>query len=103
MIEPVLREKKRYVIFEVEKKMDYDTIKEKIFKEALTFLGQKGTGEAGLILLPELWNGRRGVIRVKHNMVNELKVVLGLIKGCKIKPLKTTGTLKKAKKIMEEI
>lgn len=101
MIEPVLREKKRYVIFEVDKKVDYETIKEKIFKEALAFLGQKGTGEIGLLFPPELWNGKKGIIRVKHNMVNELKVILGLIKEYKIKPLKTTGTLKKAKKIME--
>ena len=102
MIEPVLREKKRYVVFEIEGRTDYETIKEKIFKEALTFLGQKGTGEAGIIFLPELWNGRRGVIRVKHKMVNELKITLGLIKDYNIKPVKTTGTLKKAKKIMEK-
>ncbi len=102
MIEPVLREKKRYIIFKIEGRVDYETMKEKIFKETFTFLGQKGAGEAGIIFLPELWNGRRGIIRVKHKMVNELKVVLGLIKDYNVKPINTTGTLKKAKRLMEK-
>jgi|GEM_PF-1363359 len=102
MIEPVLREKKRYIVFETMKEQSYEVVKSKVYKESLAFLGEKGTGEMGLIFLPEHWNGHRGVIRVNHNKTNELKVVLGLIKGMKTKTIKTTGSLKKTRELMEK-
>lgn len=102
MLEPALREKKRYVVFETLKKRPYNEVKGKLYKELLAFLGEKGTGEMGLIFLPEHWKGQRGVIRVSHKKVNELKMIIGLIKEMKAKTIKTTGSLKKAKKLMEE-
>ena len=95
MIEPALREKKRYVVIETLEKKTYQEVKKNIYKEILAFLGEKGTGEMGLIFLPEHWNGRKGIIRVNNQKVNELKVVLGLIKEMKTKTIKTTGSLKK--------
>ncbi|MBD3312525.1 hypothetical protein GF352_03675 [archaeon] len=102
MLEPALREKKRYIIIETRKKRTYKEVKSKLYKESLAFLGEKGTGEMGLIFLPEHWNGKRGVVRVSHKKTSELKMIIGLIKGLKTKTIKTTGSLKKAKKIMEE-
>ncbi|MFA5405891.1 MAG: Rpp14/Pop5 family protein [Candidatus Nanoarchaeia archaeon] len=100
MLDPALREKKRYVVFETLEDKAYETVKDNIYKESLAFLGEKGTGEMGLIFLPEHWSNKRGIVRVNYLMVNELKIVLGLIKGMKTKTIKTTGSLKKAKKIM---
>ena len=102
MIEPSLREKKRYIVFETMKEQTYDKIKSKLYKESLAFLGEKGTGELGLIFLPEHWSGQRGVVRVNHQKVNEFKVILGLIKNLKAKTIKTTGSLKKAKSYMRK-
>jgi RNase P/RNase MRP subunit POP5 len=102
MIEPALREKKRYVVFEVSKEKTAREVRSKLYKEALAFLGEKGLGEMGLMFLPEYWDGRIGVIRVNHKKVNELKMVLGLIKGMETKTIKTTGSLKKTKKIIKE-
>jgi len=102
MIEPALREKKRYIIFETLKERPYNEVKSKVYKGALAFLGEKGTGEMGLIFLPEHWTGRRGVIRVSHKKTNELKIILGLNNEMKAKTIKTTGSLKKAKTIMKE-
>ncbi len=102
MLEPALREKKRYVVFGTLKEWSYNEVKDKIYKECLAFLGEKGTGEMGLVFLPEHWNKKKGVIRVNYLMANELKVVLGLVKDLKTKTIKTTGSLQKAKKIMME-
>ncbi len=100
MIEPSLREKKRYIVIETLKEHAYDEIKSNIYKECLAFLGEKGTGELGLLFLKEHWNKRFGIIRVNHKKVNEFKMVIGLTKEIKAKTIKTTGSLKKAKKII---
>ncbi len=101
MIEPALREKKRYVIIKTNKKVDFNQLKENIYKELIAFLGVKGTGEMNLLILPELWREDKGVIKVKHDKVNELKFVLGLITNFKTKTIKTTGSLTKAKRLLE--
>ncbi len=100
MIEPSLREKKRYIIIETMNKIDFETIKDNIYKECFAFLGDKGTGELGLIFLKEFWNDKRGIIRVNHKKTNEFKMILGFL-GVKTKTIKTSGSLKKAKKFME--
>ena len=98
MIEPALREKKRYVIIETIERVSYNELKSNLYKESLAFLGEKGTGELGLIFLPEHWNGLKGVLRVSHKKTNELKTILGLM-SIKTKTIKTTGSLKKAKEL----
>ena len=100
MIEPVLREKKRYLVFEVDKHLSFEAVNDSIIKSCLAFLGEKGLGEAGLILLKELWTGNKGVIRIANNRVNEVKTCLGLVKDFNTKTLKTTGTIKKAKQLV---
>ena len=100
MIEPALRERKRYIVIETIKEVDYKTLKDNIYKECLVFYGEKGTGEIGLIFLKEHWNGRRGIVRVNNKKTNEFKFILGLL-AFKTKTIKTSGSLKKAKSIME--
>ena len=45
MIEPALREKKRYIVIETLEEQSYKEVKDNIYKESLAFLGEKGTGE----------------------------------------------------------
>lgn len=98
MIEPGLRERKRYIVFETRKKKTFSEVKSKIYKAAIAFLGEKGLGETGLIFLKEHWIGQKGIIRASHKKVDELKFILGLTSELKAKTIKTTGSLKKAKK-----
>jgi len=101
MIEPSLREKKRYYVIETLNKSRYPEVKDNLYKTALEFLGEKGTGELGLIFLNEHWNGKKGIIRVSIKKGNEFKTVLGLM-SLKTKTIKTTGSLIKSKKYMKE-
>lgn len=104
MFKPSVRERKRYIVFSIQNKerQTFENVEKAIKKQGLDFLGEKGLGEAGLIFPPELWNGKRGVIRVSNKKVNEAIISLALIKEFIIIPEKTCGMIKKAKRLMEE-
>jgi len=78
---PSLREKKRYLVFEViskEKIKDAASVSNAIFHSSLQFLGQFGVAKAGLIVLNNKWNPelQRGIVRVGHKHVDALKAAL---------------------------
>ncbi len=78
---PSLREKKRYIVFEVisqEKISDANAISEAILNSSLKFLGQLGTAKAGLMVLNNKWNPsmQRGIIRVSHKHIDAIKAAL---------------------------
>lgn len=104
---PSLREKKRYVAFEVlsEKTLSADAknIQHAIWDTALSFLGERHVSKAGLFMLPNMYQPQmqRGIIRVNHTGVDDLKAVLALVQQIQNQPviLKTVGVsgiLKKA-------
>ena len=96
---PSLREKKRYVVFDI-KTDDFDKKKiENIIAEtALKFMGEFGISKAGFMILSDSWNGKKGIIKIGSKYVDEIKLVLGLIKGnIIVNTLGVSGTLKKAK------
>ena len=78
---PSLREKKRYLVFEVisnEKINDFEAVSNAIWHCSLQFLGQLGTAKAGIIPLGNKWNNetQRGIIKVSHKHVDALKAAL---------------------------
>ena len=78
---PSLREKKRYLVFEViskEKINNAETISNAIWHCSLQFLGQLGTAKAGLIVLNNKWDSKlqRGIIKVSHKHVDAVKAAL---------------------------
>ena len=103
---PSLREKKRYLVFEVmskEKINDFDAVSSSIWECSLKFLGKLGAAKAGIIVLNNKWNQelQRGIIKVGHRHVDELKAAL--IFGSKIsnndvifRSVGVSGILKKA-------
>ena len=103
---PSLREKKRYLVFEVmsqEKINDFDAVSSSIWECSLKFLGKLGTAKAGIIVLNNKWNQelQRGIIKVGHRHVDELKSAL--IFGSKIsnkdvifRSIGVSGIIKKA-------
>ena len=105
---PTLREKKRYLAFEIISKSkidDFSKVKEAILESATRFLGESGMAKAGILILPDKFNRekQRGIIRISHKMTNELRASLTLIKRINeqdviVRSLGLSGILKKAEK-----
>ncbi|MBR9691827.1 ribonuclease P protein component 2 [Candidatus Woesearchaeota archaeon] len=104
---PTLKEKKRYLAFEIisdSQIKDFKMISEQIMDRSLELIGQLGVAKAGIQPLSDCWkpNLQKGIIRVGNKHVDELKASLSLIKKINNKDviLKTTGVsgiIKKAK------
>lgn len=96
-----MREKKRYIVFEVNgnlsKKMVFDSINNSL-KE---FLGILGLSKVNPVVMSDKFNGTRGIIRINHRFKDEVIVALGL-SNMKIKIITVSGILKKAEKNLKE-
>jgi len=103
---PSLREKKRYLVFEVISKHkinDFNEVSDVITESASGFLGQLGAAKAGLLPLANKWNPelQRGIIKVGHKHVDGLRASLAFaskIGGHEaiFRSLGVSGILKKA-------
>ncbi len=99
-----LREKKRYVAFEVlsKDKMDIDSIKKAIEDSLKEYTGLLGLSKSNLYVLKDKWNSekQRGILRVNNKMLEQLKASFSLIKEIKgnkvvINSVGVSGILKK--------
>lgn len=107
---PSARERKRYILFKVtsDSKFEKDEISQLVTKAGLQFLGELGMAKAGIQFLPETWKNQTGVIRTAHNMVDEARAALTLVKeyeGRKlaIQTIRTSGVIGKLKELQEKI
>jgi len=101
---PSERQKKRYLAFEINsesKISDIKAVSTEMFKGISSFLGNAA---ANLKVFTDIWNAnkQRGIIRIGHKYVEQLKAALTQIKviaGQKvtIKSVGLSGTIKKAK------
>jgi len=104
---PTLRERKRYVVFQIVSAApctDIKAIINEIMQSAVDFLGTYYFGSAGITLLANQFDAdsQIGLIRVSHEFVDQLKLVLGRIDSINGNPvlLRTcgvSGILAKAK------
>lgn len=104
---PTLKERKRYLAYEIisnKKINDFRAISENINEAGTKFMGMSGFSKAGVIFIGK-WNEekQRGLIRVGHKHVNELKASLILIKELNHAPVifrsvGVSGIIKKAEK-----
>ena len=110
---PALREKKRYVIFEIisEKPIEYGDFVSSVWNSMLEFLGEYGAAEAKLWLIQNLYEekSQKGVIKCGHEYVEKVRAFLSLIQivgetKSIVSVLGVTGTIKsiKDKYIIEE-
>jgi len=107
-IMPSLREKKRYLVFEIISKNNiksFSEVSNLIWQSSLSFLGEIETAKAGIWVLPDKWNQKkqRGIIKVNNKYVDNLKTALTLIKSLKrqqviIKSVGISGMINKADK-----
>ena len=105
---PSLREKKRYLVYEIIAKntlSSYQQVADTINYTALQFLGELGYGNAGVMLLNDQWDSemQRGIIKVSHLYVEHLRTALMLINSINneeviVRTVGISGILKKAKR-----
>ncbi len=105
---PSLREKKRYLAFEIVSKgkiSQFQPVLKAINTSIFSFLGELGAAKAGILMLSDKYDAKAqaGIIRVSHKYVDELKSALMLIKEIDgneviVKTAGVSGILKKAGK-----
>ena len=105
-LRPTLRERKRYLVYEVISKND--TIEPMQISNAIsgsvkTYVGELGLANCGLIFLNDKFNSdmQRGIVRVNHEMTDTLKASLTFInkidnKNVILRSIGTSGIMKKA-------
>ena len=105
---PSLREKKRYLAFEIiskEKISDFSLVSNAIWHHSFQMLGRLGAAKAGIIPLANKWDSllQRGIIKVSHKHVDAVKSSLMFAdkiggKDVIIRSLGVSGILNKAVK-----
>ena len=100
---PTLRERKRYLVFEIisDDTFNKNQVSKSISDSLLNYIGTKGVSKAGILFLEDKYNSNKGIIKVAHKYVDDLKVALMSIKSINkkeviFKTLGTSGILKKA-------
>jgi RNase P/RNase MRP subunit POP5 len=100
-----LRERKRYLAFEIISKdeiVDFNAVSKAITASALSFLGEKSAGEAGIRVMDKYAPEKhKGLIKINNKYLNELKTSLALIstianKEVIVRSLGVSAVLKKA-------
>jgi ribonuclease P/MRP protein subunit POP5 len=107
---PSLREKKRYLAFEILSKSkikDAESVSKAIWQGMLSFGGTKGASQAGIMILSEKYNpeNQRGIVKVNNKQVDTLKASLTLIQEvdaipATVRSIGVSGSLKKATNYM---
>ncbi len=108
LVLPSLREKKRYLAFEViskEKIRDASAVSNVIFEQSLRFLGKLGVAKAGMMMLNDKWNSelQRGILKVSHKHVEDVRAAFTFVSQIDgsdaiIRSLGVSGMLNKAEK-----
>ena len=81
---PTLREKNRYIAFEIVSKtpiQDITIVSKEIWRQTLQLYGEIETAKSALWVLPETWDEKKqcGILKVVHTHVPQLKASLALI------------------------
>ncbi len=102
---PILKEKKRYVVFEVisQVAIPLRDIKDAILQAAFRWMGAYGMAKAGITVLDDRWSPQknRGIIKVSHTSTDMLKSALMFVTAINsvpviIKSCGVSGMIKKA-------
>ncbi len=101
---PSLRERKRYLAFEIlsnRQIKEFKLVSDAISSSMLRFIGELGMADAGLLFLDDKFKDQKGIIRVNHRYVDELKSALAMVEEIDnqkvlLRSLGLSGILKKA-------
>ena len=102
---PSLRERKRYVVYEVisKKKTKESQAADAILQACQSFFGDMGMAQAGILMLHDKYNEehQQGILRVNNKMVDHVKGALCFVKEIDgeeviVRSKGVSGILKKA-------
>lgn len=103
---PSLKEKKRFLVFELISKKDIKDFKfvcQAVLEKSNEFLGKFETAKAGIWLLADKWDNKkqRGIIKVNNKYVDKLKAVFTMTQEIAkqkviVRSVGVSGILKKA-------
>ena len=100
---PSLKEKKRYMAFELisKEKLSFNQVKASIEEALFKYIGLLGTSKAGMQILSEKYNNNKGLIKINNKFTNHIKAAFTMIdkinnKKVTIRSIGTSGILKKA-------
>ena len=101
-LKPSLRQKKRYIVFEIVSptKFSVNYVKDEVEKALLLFFGQLGMSKASPLFLKEKYKNNKFIVKINNKYVDECISAVILIKKVKnkeviVKSIITSGTLKK--------
>ncbi len=103
---PTLKEKKRYLAFEIISKSKikaFSEVSKAIWASTLSFAGTNGAARMGIQILKYDPDKQKGLIRVAHRNIDELKASITLINQIENQPaivrsIGASGILAKAEK-----
>lgn len=100
---PSLKEKKRYLSFEViaDKNVSAESAAKAVSQSTLQFLGTLEAGKAGIMFFKDKYNSNTGVIKTGHKYVDKVRSALALITKIDdtdvvVRTRIVSGTMKKA-------
>ena len=103
-LKPSLKEKKRYLVFELDTKDNINSsdLFSSIEKACLDFMGILHFAKAGVIILQNQYENNKGIIKVNNRYVDYAKASMMLIKDINgqkvnVRVIGVSGILKKAK------
>lgn len=104
---PSLREKKRYIAFEISSQERFNSFEagKAITNSALNLIGELGVGKAGIMHLPEVYKNNKGIVRVNNKYLDHTRASFALIKSINNKPatmksLSASGAINKVKELI---
>jgi len=102
-----LMEKNRYVVFQVDSKdkLTHAEVKKAITNSVLSFLGELETAKSGFLVMND-FKQNKGIVKTNPKYVDKIMASLALVKSAdtkkiKIKTIKVSGILKKAKEVFQ--
>lgn len=80
---PSLREKRRYVVFEIVSERDFDLgeVVEAVWEGLISYMGERGVGLANPWIMKDLFYPEKqvGGIRIEKNSVQDVRTALALV------------------------
>ncbi len=108
-LQPSLREKKRYLVYEVLSKQAIQPKDVSLaIKSAMQeYVGTLGLGKAGLMFFDKDYTNNKGFVRVSHTSLDELKASLPFIKQINgldviVKSVTASGMIEKAREAVRQ-
>jgi len=103
-LKPTLRERNRYVAFELScgRKCGRDEVVKAVWKTLLRFLGEIRVGKLGLWVMDWLEGPQKGILKVSHKSIRDVRLGLAMLDSvgdsrAAVNVLGVSGTLKKAR------